>query len=338
MKLNIYLKDKIFTIISYLIFYILMILLFITFKLSLSIIIAFTFCYLLLITILFIYNYHRKTKFYNIFLNNLDKLDQKYLITEMVEKPNFLDGEILCDSLYKIDKSMLENINIYKENINDFKDYIELWIHSIKIPISVVLLIIHNNKDATSEKIKEQIKKIESYVEQILYFVRCENAKEDYLIKENDLKDIVNQVIVRNKDLLLTKKIKVDLSNLNCKVLTDSKWLEFIIGEILSNSIKYCDKKKAIIKIKAVQEDNQVSLFIEDNGIGIEEVELSKVFNKSFTGTNGRNVKTSTGMGLFICKQLCTKLAHQIKITSKKGLFTKVIIIFDNYSFYDVVK
>lgn len=281
-------------------------------------------------------DYQKKKKFYNTLLTNIQRLDKKYLVLETLEKPTFYEGQLLYQSLYEINKCMMENIKNYKLSINDFKEYIEMWIHEIKIPISSLILMTHN-KDI-DKKIPEQIKRIENYIEQVLYYVRIEEAEKDYLIKENDLNKIINKVALRNKNDLIDNKIELKVDNINIKVLTDSKWLEFIINQIINNSIKYKKETNSYININVLETKDTITLNIYDNGIGIKASDLSRVFDKSFTGYNGRLKGKSTGMGLYIANSLCKKLGHKIKIDSIENEYTNVSIIFLKNEFYNVIK
>ena len=287
--------------------------------------------------LLLIYNFYRKKHFYDKFLTNLERLDQKYLILELLKKPKFYEGEILYEALYEIDKSMTENVNEYKQSVNDFKDFIELWIHEVKIPLSSLSLIVHNNKSLKTPKIMEQLNHIEDYTEQILYYVRSENSEKDYLIKECLLDDIVKNVALKNKDNFLYNNTSFIVSDLDKTVLTDSKWLEFIINQIVNNSLKY-KGENPYIKITALETEKDVKLIIFDNGKGISKSDLPRVFDKSFTGENGREGSISTGMGLYICYNLCQKLGHDIKIESVKNKFTKVTITFVKNNYTNTLK
>ena len=286
-----------------------------------------------------VYDFERRRKFYNKFLNDLELLDKKYLITEMIEKPNFYEGEILYDALYEIDKSMAEKIKEYSLSMTDFKEYIEMWIHEVKLPLASINLIIHNHKELSDKKIVEQLKRIDDDVEQVLYYVRSENAEKDYLIKETDLSKVISNVAMKNKDILLENKIDFIVEVDNQRVLTDSKWLEFIVNQIVSNSIKYIrNGVEHLIKITAEENNKSIILNIYDNGIGIEKSDITKVFDKTFTGNNGRKIETSTGMGLYITKQLCKKLGHKITIDSKENEYTKVSILFNKDDFLNIAK
>ncbi len=282
-------------------------------------------------------DYFRKYKFYQSLSNTLDVLDKKYLILEMINKPNFYEGEIFYQTLYDINKSMIENVKEYNLSIIDFKEYVEMWIHEVKIPISSLTLLIHNNQEKIDKRYVEQIRKLDNYIDQILYYVRSENAEKDYIIKEKSLQEIIKNVALKNKDDLLASKVKLDVNVNNIKVLTDAKWLEFILNQIINNSIKYKrNNVESYIKIIAKEDKEKTYLSIYDNGIGIPKKDIPRVFEKSFTGENGRITAKSTGMGLYIVKKLCDKLGHKINIESKKNEYTKITIIFYNNDFYKI--
>lgn len=287
--------------------------------------------------IILLIDYFRKRKFYNELINNLNNLDKKYYILETLNRPNFYDGQLLYQILYDTNKSMIENVNQYQFSMNDFKDYVEMWIHEVKIPIASLLLINHNSKNKLAKKYLNQIKRLDDYVDQVLYYVREEFSEKDYLIKENKIKKIINQVALRNKDDLLENNIDLYVDVLDESVLTDSKWLEFILNQVINNSIKYKNNNvSSYIKISTSMDNNNLILSILDNGIGIPKEDLIKVFDKSFTGRNGRIRAKSTGMGLYIAKRLCQKLGHKIIIESSYGSYTKVSIVFSKNDFYTV--
>lgn len=337
MKIKEYVKDNIVNIIIYVITLVILFLFFRVLKLSNETLIS-TYIILILSGLLvFTYNYYRRKIFYDKFTKQLDNLDKKYIITELIEKPNFLEGKILYNSLYEINKTMNEEIKKYKISMEELKEYIEMWVHEVKIPVSSILLMTYKKDDI--RKVIEPTKKIENFVEQVLYYTRSENAEKDYIIKQCNLKEIINKVIKKNKEIFIFKKAEVSIENIeNINVLTDSKWLEFIINQIVNNSLKYLDKEKSIIKINAIENNTSVILNIYDNGIGIPKTDIRKVFNKSFTGENGRKIQASTGIGLYICKQLCEKLGHKIEIESKEKEYTKVKITFYKDEFYNVLK
>ena len=332
MKLSTYLKDKLYAFIIFIIYIIILILFLIALKLSSSIIIFITVFSIVIFFVILFFDYFRKRKFYNELLDKLNTLDKKYLLIEMVLVPNFLEGKILYDVLDEVNKNEHDLISNLKNKQEDFKEYIELWIHEVKLPLASLTLI--NRKDKNTLR---ELKRIEDDVEQILYYVRCENANNDYLIKEWNLDTIIKNVALRNKDDLLALGIDFKVDNCNLKVLTDSKWLEFIINQIVSNSIKYKKDKDSIIEITGKDTDDYVTITIYDNGKGISKSDLPRVFSKTFTGNNGRvNSSKSTGMGLYLCKELCNKLGHKIEIDSIVDEYTKVTITIYKKDFYNL--
>lgn len=334
-----YLKDKRLYLIIGMTIYLVILLVLLAFKVNIEATLAITFTYFIgLITILIV-DYIRKKTFYNNFKCKLDSLDQKYLIVEMLQDVYFLEGRILTDALYEIDKSMIEKINEYKMQVKDFKEYVELWIHEVKLPVASLTLMVHNQKGEQSKKLLSQLTRLDNYLEQILYYVRSENAEKDYLITKVNLSKVISNVALKNKDMLLAKGIDFVVSDVDIEVLTDSKWLEFIINQIVDNSIKYSKEKNAYIKIVAKEESEVIGLIIYDNGKGISKSDLPRVFDKTFTGTNGRSKSAkSTGMGLYLCRELCNKLGHKIQIISEEGKYTKVTILFDKNTFLQMDK
>lgn len=337
MKLKKYLLDKAIPIITSILGLVFTILMMNAFKVDNNLKIALIIIFFIIAFFNIIFDYLKKYKFYKNLLNTLDTLDKKYLILEMLEKPNFYDGKIFYQILYDINKSMNENVKEYSLSINDFKEYVEMWIHEVKIPIASLTLISHNHQNEIDKKYVEQIRKLDNYIDQILYYVRSENTEKDYIISEKKLQDIIKNVALKNKDDLLENNVRLDVEVDNEKILTDAKWLEFILNQIINNSIKYKrNDVDSYIKIESVKDKDKIYLSIYDNGIGIPNGDITRVFEKSFTGTNGREKVKSTGMGLYIAEKLCKKLGHKIIIESKVRKYTKVTIIFLKNNFYKI--
>ena len=284
-----------------------------------------------------IIEYFKRKKFYDNLLKILEELDEKYLITEIIKTPNFLEGQIFKNSLEQIDKSMLENVNKYKYMTEDYKEYIELWIHEIKIPIATSKMVIENNKNAITKSIDEELDKVENYIEQALFYARSNTVEKDYYIRKVVLKEIVNESIKKNKSSLIQEKISIDIHDLDIEVNTDNKWIVFILNQIIQNSIKYRKKENSVIEIYANQGKENVILYIKDNGIGIKQGEITRVFEKGFTGTNGRlSNKKSTGIGLYLCKKLCNKLGIGIELNSVQNEGTEVKLVFPKNSYIEL--
>lgn len=199
-------------------------------------------------------------------------------------------------------------------------------------------MIIENNKTNVTKSIDEELQRIENYIEQALFYARSNTVEKDYYIKKVKLRDIVYESIKKNKNVLIQEKVSMNLHDLDLEVSTDSKWIGFILNQIIGNSIKY--KKvdcRLEIEIYAKQGKENAILYIKDNGIGIKEGEVTRVFEKGFTGTNGRLVgKKSTGIGLYLCKNLCNKLGIQIELNSILDEGTKVQLVFPQSSYIDM--
>ena len=289
-------------------------------------------CPVIIIGIDIVLEYRKKSNFYNELKNNLEKLDTKYLISEIINTPDFIEGKILKNTIQETGKSMLENVNSYKQLQEDYKEYIELWIHEIKIPIATSKLIIENNKNEITKSIDEELDEIENYTEQALFYARSNTVNKDYVVTKSNLQEIVNGAILKNKSALLSSKTSIELHDLEREVYTDSKWAVFII-----NAIKYSKIKDRKIEIYAISKRENVVLYIKDNGIGIKKGEITRVFEKGFTGENGRTInKKSTGIGLYLCKKLCNKLGLGIELNSEKDIGTEVRIIFPKSSFMNL--
>ena len=337
MKYRDYLKDNLVGIIIYLSTIILIVLILNAFKMPIFVSIIcfciFIICGISIITI----SYIKKNSFYKNYLSNLEKLSKKYLILETIPAPNTYEEKILVNSLYDINKSMIENINEYQRSTIEFKEFVELWIHEVKIPISSMVLKCHNNKEKYDKSFLSLIRRLDNQIDEVLYYVRSENTEKDFAIAEVSLKEVIRNVGLKNKDDLLESNIDFITDLKDLKINTDKKWLEFIINQIINNSIKYKKDKDSYIKISAFEQSEKKVLEIYDNGIGIPSKDLKRVFDKSFTGSNGREKVKSTGMGLYIVKKLCDKLGHNIKIESKEKDYTKVIIEFGKNEHYKIV-
>lgn len=284
----------------------------------------------------FVREYARRKQFYNDFFDKLSQLERKYLITEMVTVPEFLEGKLMMDSLYDIDKSMKEAINDLEISVIEFKEYLELWVHEIKVPLSGLLLM-NYNKGIDFDSQRMQLLKIQQYVEQILFYARGDTPQKDYLMKKCSLEAVVNKVLIAQKELLIGSKMQIEKRQLDRSVITDTKWLEFMLGQIVNNSVKYKSGAKGELIFDSYEERERTVLVVEDHGIGVARSDLDCVFEKSFTGANGRKTEQSTGMGLYICRKLCRKLGHEIWMESEEGSYTRVCIAFGKNAFYEKV-
>lgn len=292
-------------------------------------IIILVFCIWFLPLLSYIFTEFIKQKGYYDKLNSMiDSLDKRYLLSEIIKEPEFLEGKIVYDLLKQANRDMHEHVKKYRDMESEYREYIETWVHEIKTPIASTKLIIENNQSEITRNINYQIKKIEEYIEQVLYYSRSNNVSKDYIIKEVSLDILIKNVIKRNSRDFINKRISIDIADVEGTVFSDVKWLEFILNQVIGNAIKYTSVKEGKVKVYTVKNENNIVLRIEDNGIGIIDKDVNRVFEKGFTGENGRKLGRSTGIGLYLCKKLCEQLGLGISLTSKIGNGTKVSIIF----------
>lgn len=299
---------------------------------SLNTIVIISSVWIIVLTLYIFIEYYRRNKFFKKIDNTLNKLDKKYLISELMEDSYRLEDKKYKNIIRRSNKSVIERINQLEDEQNDYKDYIESWVHEIKLPITTIELICENNKNEVTKKLQSELSRIDNFVEIILYYARLDKVYKDYIIKEIDLSEVVYETISKNKTYFIQNKMMIDV-NCTHTVFSDKKWLIFIINQILINSTKY--KREPVGKISIYTEavKDGVKLYIEDDGIGIEKSEINRIFDKGFTGTNGRQNNKSTGIGLYLCKKLCTKLGIEIYAESEINKYTKIILLFpkDDY-------
>lgn len=328
MKILKYFKDKLVFLAMNLIIFILLSLYLIFLKKG-FVLIGILFCVwfapLIIYMIIDSIRYKKYFKEMNEILNFLDK---KYLLPEVIREQNFVVLDEMNEIFKTLGRDMHEHIKCYKDMQENYREYIETWVHEIKTPIASSKLIIDNNNNEITRKIDHQLNKIENFVEQVLYYSRSNEIYKDYLIKEVNLLKVVQNVIRRNYRDFIGKKISVEILDIDINVYSDTKWIEFILNQIIGNSIKYIKETGSKIKIYLKENSDQIILTIEDNGIGIPSQDVRRVFEKGFTGENGRKFTKSTGMGLYLCYKLCKKLGLGINLESEENVGTKVNMIF----------
>lgn len=268
--------------------------------------------------------YFRQKKKSKKIISLVDNVSEKYLISEIIKEPLEMENKAYYYALKQACKSMNDRIGELEKENAEYQEYVESFVHEIKTPISALSLALENNNDF---RLKQEVDKINQLVEQMLYYARSENTEKDYFVKEIQLAEIIHSVILKYRHYMLNKKITLNVHDLDHIVITDEKWLVFIISQIIQNSIKYLDKDKKEIEVWGENSNNYISLIIKDNGCGIKESDLVRIFEKGFTGTN-RKKGYSTGMGLYLTKKLCDKLGLKLQIQSKEKEFTILTITF----------
>lgn len=274
-----------------------------------------------------IYVYMKQKYKYAKMNGTIERMDKKYLFTELANEPDGAIDQIYFSLMRRALKAMTDQVSQAEHKQVEYKQFIEQWIHEIKRPIAASKLICENNKNEHTRRIISQIEEIDVNVERALYYARLGYVEKDYLIQKISVLEIVEESLARNKQLLIQNNARIEKNNLDCSVYCDGKWIVFILNQIILNSIQY-KKDNLVITIEAVDLGNQIALSITDNGVGIKASEISRIFQLGFTGSNGRRGKSATGIGLYLCKELCLKLGLSIGAKSELDKYTCIKLYF----------
>lgn len=269
-------------------------------------------------------DYRRRRRFYQDAEMQLDTLDQKHLLSEMLEKPGFAEGDTLCEILQETGKSMADSVAAYRHQMLDYRDYIETWVHEIKTPIAAANLLCENNRSPLTRSLEQELQRINSLVEQALYYARSSGVEKDYAIRACTLGELVDRAVRQNARVLIQAGFSIQKENLDLSVFTDPKWLSFILGQMIRNSIQY-RQAHPILRFSGEKLAEAIVLTISDNGIGIPSQDIGRIFEKGFTGDNGRKFQNSTGIGLYLCKKLCDKMGLSLTARSKNGTALRIL-------------
>lgn len=260
--------------------------------------------------------YFTRKKYLNKLLIMAEQLEERYLLPEIMQVPEKADEQVFYQILKMAEKSMLERIGEVQRERKEYKEYIEQWIHEVKTPITAMKLICENNRSPFTRELMAELENINRFTEQALYYARSEHTEKDYSVREISLSGVVHSAIADNKYLLRQSNVMITVDEMEHKVYTDDKWVRFILDQIISNAVKYCTDQPTL-HFFAVKKNDKIVLSIEDNGIGIAQSDLPRIFEKGFTGQNGRTIHSSTGIGLYLCKRLCDKLGMEISACSQ---------------------
>ena len=271
------------------------------------------------IVILFLDYYAFQKKY-----KHLKKLEEtpSTISSYLVESTNEIEKEYQ-NLLTLLNQQFIEYQNNIDSKTSERNDYFDLWAHEIKTPIAAMHLLLD---DTDFKDLKEQLFHLEEYVSMAMGYIRADSVSNDFVIKKYNVEDICKACVRHYSPLFIRKKLSLTFKPFHYEIVTDEKWLSFVIGQILSNALKYTEKGSISIYMK------QNDLIIEDTGIGINESDLPRIFEKNYTGENGHKNSSSSGMGLYLCKLILEKLSHSIHITSKVNSGTQVIISFSPYN------
>ena len=252
------------------------------------------------------------------------KFLEENILNDLEALPKSLD--IRIDYYHKIIEKLYEELEkLTQENRQkntDMVDYYSMWVHQIKTPIAAMNFLL-DNEEVDQKNFQQELFKIERYVEMVLTYIRLDSISSDYVITKINLDEVVKDSVKKYATIFINKKIKLNYVSHETMVISDKKWLSFAFEQILGNSVKYSNANGEI-----TIETCENKLIIEDNGMGIKEEDLPRIFEKGFTGFNGRYEKKSSGLGLYLCKKTLDKLGHHIEISSKVGEGTRVEITF----------
>ena len=252
------------------------------------------------------------------------KFLEQNILNDLDALPKSLD--IRIDYYHKIIEKLYEELEkLTQENRQkntDMVDYYSMWVHQIKTPIAAMNFLL-DNEEVDQKNLQQELFKIERYVEMVLTYIRLDSTSSDYVITKINLDEVVKDSVKKYATIFINKKIKLNFVSHETMVISDKKWLSFAIEQILGNSVKYSNTGGEI-----TIETCENKLIVEDNGMGIKEEDLPRIFEKGFTGFNGRYEKKSSGLGLYLCKKTLDKLGHHIEISSKVGEGTRVEITF----------
>jgi len=273
-----------------------------------------TVCLFTYLTVSFIISYNKIKKI----KETIDNLDDKTLISAVVPAPYRLEDSLYYDLMQLQGAATIDTVTKTLNKKQEYYEYLESWVHDVKTPLAAISLICENGKGEDYKDVKTQAQKIQNLVEQILLEAKSYNLEKDLLIKKIELADVVNACIKENKQLFIDANIAINVV-LEGTVLSDEKWLFFIIKQILLNCVQYKHVDNATIDITTKAVGDKWQLTIKDNGIGIHSHELPRIFDKGFTGSNGRANSKSSGLGLYLCKKLCDALELELSATSNRG-------------------
>lgn len=257
----------------------------------------------------------------------LDGLDRKYLFTECVPQPKGLFERRLFDLTRLAGRDMTGAVSDAQASQREYREYVERWVHEIKAPLTAARLICRELDGDTRRKLTAELSQIEAHVERALFYARAENPEQDCLIRQIELEKIAAQAIENHRSLLIQNGIRVEMKHMNCAVYTDEKWAIFILGQLLQNAARYREPEP-VITLSAKPLGRQTQLIVHDNGIGIPAHELPRVFERGFTGSNGRIRGGSTGIGLYLCRKLAVFLELELRMDSQEGAGTTVTLTF----------
>lgn len=290
-------------------------------------------------------DYVRKRSFYLDLASIEEGLDNPLWLIDQAKEPEYLEGHLAFEALQHITSAANNSVAEYRRQSQDYREYVETWVHETKSPLAAAHLMLENlmenaPADETgelllekTEALGEELERVEGYIEQALFFARSESLDRDYLIRPYELSKLVGDAVRSNARVLIGAHVSPFRVGLAQTVFTDEKWMNFILSQLIQNSAKYASGEGAEIVFTSRLLDEglaneRIELEVRDNGRGVNEADLPRVFDRGFTGENGRTGKRSTGIGLYLVKRLCDKMGLGVRASSREGEFFAVTISF----------
>ena len=279
--------------------------------------------------------YARDQRFYRRLEALTAELDKPRLMPEMLDDPAFAEGRVAYDALAAVARDANEEVAEQRRRVEDYRAYVETWVHEAKTPLAAAGLVVENLRagsggpdQARLRALSLGLSRVEGYVEQALFYARSETLERDFLVRRHAVRDVVAATLRAHADVLIGAHVMPRLGEgLDLEVFTDDKWLVFMLGQLVQNSVRYARPEaeggpQMWFEARRVDEgaaDERVELVVRDNGCGVSAADLPRVFERGFTGENGRSHKRSTGLGLWLVARLATKMGVSVSADSRQG-------------------
>ena len=283
-------------------------------------------------------DYLRRRGFYARLSRTVDSLADEgvaYLAPELLDAPATLEERLLHEALLRESKCMADQVAAMRADQREYRDYVETWVHEVKTPIAAGRLVAANKPGPATDAMDAELGRIEGYVEQALYYARSTSLDRDFQVRDVLLADAVRASVRRCARTLIGARVTPELGELDLTVSADPKWLEFMLGQLLGNAAKYRKPGEGSGRVRIWAQRRETGLdawetllHVEDDGIGVPAADLARVFDRGFTGANGRLYARSTGMGLYLVRELCNKMGLSVGMESAEGAWTHVTIAF----------
>ena len=242
----------------------------------------------------------------------------EYLLTECVPPPMGSYERALFTLQRQAGKSMVETVSAAQAAQRDYREYVETWVHEVKTPITAARLLCRGLEGTTRRRLEGELAQIEAHVERALFYARAESPEKDLVVRPTPLAELVRQAVQAHRTLLIQNGVRVEAEAVAGTVYTDEKWAAFLLGQLLQNAARY-RRDRPVITLTAQPLGDRVALTVADNGLGIPAQELPRIFDRGFTGTNGRQRGGATGMGLYLARQVAEALAIDLQAASQVG-------------------